>query len=77
MNAYLVVLGQLFDVIPMALFRDHESAYAYAASLGPDLSDDMQELFTHSESVCVNVIQFANGRPVSDILLKNFDDEEE
>lgn len=72
MNGFLVILAQTCDDLPLGLFRRHNDALVCAQSLSPNLGEKMQDIFINSDSVAVRIVEFANGRPISNDIIKEF-----
>jgi hypothetical protein len=78
--AYLVNLCHSMDDIPMRICADVEEAFEYAKSIQWDVPDDLYkrlELPACSTPVCVTVTTFLRGTPVSRVVVRNYEDEEE
>lgn len=74
MNGYLVLLNHTMDDLPIGLFETSEAAEAFAKRARPMPAKRIRDIFGSdcSTPCCVSIVQFRNGRPVSDCLAKSF-----
>ena len=77
---YMVVLSHGLDDMPMRLLYDRDEAFEYANSLHWMPSVDYLnrlELPDCSTPCVITVWTFRNGEPVSRVVVRNYDDEDD
>ncbi len=77
---YLVNLCHSMDDIPMRMFADVDAAFEYAKLIDWEVPDEMYkrlELPACSTPVCVTVTTFCNGVPMSRVVVRSFDEDDE
>jgi len=77
---YLVNLCHAMDEVPMGVFDDVNDACGFAHSLAWDVPHDMVkrlELPDCSTPCCITVTTFRNGTPISRVVVRDYDAENE
>lgn len=77
---YLVNLCHGMDDVPMGLFADRDLAFEFANSIGWDVPEEMLqrlELPACSTPCVITVTTFNESSPISRVVVRNFDDEED